>query len=246
MTPGDAGNASSRPIRLDHDRLGRLVNQAKAGPVDAKHLADRLCNRPRHGLNRRTPTDDLRDLDQGLLQCGQLATGMGDPSELQLVADLAGESLKQVPLCRGESGRTRFRVDHAQAPDHRAASQSKWCTSIKAEMSGTRDQGVRGRLLVFGQVGDLQQGRLIDSQLANRLINRRLANVEADAGLEPLPLAVEQTDKGNRRVASMRCNVGDVVERLLCIRIEDMEIGERRRASDGCKLCRSSSPEPAP
>jgi len=47
---------------------------------------------------------------------------------------------------------------------------------------------------------------------AERGLQRRLANAEADLGLEPLPVDIDQVDDGYRRLAQPRGEFDDIVK----------------------------------
>ncbi len=51
---------------------------------------------------------------------------------------------------------------------------------------------------------------------------RRLGRVEADPGLEPLSLGVDQADQRDRRAAERRGDARQVVERGLGLGVEDV------------------------
>lgn len=63
------------------------------------------------------------------------------------------------------------------------------------------------------------------------LIERRLAGIEADPGLEPLPVAGDEANQGDRGIAQQAGEMGDVVEPLFRRCVEDSVSFKRSEAS---------------
>lgn len=86
---------------------------------------------------------------------------------------------------------------------------------------------------------------------ADGLVERRLAWIEPDPGLEPLPVAGDEADQRDGGIAQQGGEVDDIVEALLGGGIEDavsVERGEALRLGDGFVfgLVNGSAPPLAP
>ena len=87
----------------------------------------------------------------------------------------------------------------------------------------TGDQRIVMKSLV--QTGILDHEDLVakDGMCTKRHLARGLGGIQPMPRLEPLALAIDQTDQGNRRVADLGCQRGEVVVGLFLQGIENLE-----------------------
>ncbi|GJD69838.1 hypothetical protein MMMDOFMJ_2776 [Methylobacterium gnaphalii] len=126
-------------------------------------------------------------------------------AHLHLHHHLPGEPLQAGGLSRGEPVRARLMIDDAECPDRLAIRGLQTGSGIEAQMRLAGDEGVRGRARIVLEVRDHEEPRLLQRMRADGLLERRLAWVEADARLEPLPVVGDEADQSNRRLADLCC-----------------------------------------
>jgi hypothetical protein len=86
----------------------------------------------------------------------------------------------------------RRAVDHAQRAERVAAAGGQGHAGVEAHMRVAEHERVVAEALVGGRVVDLERIGLQDGVGAERVFARRFGIVDADAGLEPLAIAVDQ------------------------------------------------------
>lgn len=90
---------------------------------------------------------------------------------------------------------------------------------------GTCHRGIFTEAGITRGVGYFEQPVVQDRVRAERHVARRLVQArEAHGRLEPLPFAVNQGDQRNGRIAGLRRQLRDGIERGLGIRIEHHEL----------------------
>jgi hypothetical protein len=80
------------------------------------------------------------------------------------------------------------------------------------------------------RVVDHEEPLVEDGVRAERDLARRLGHRHADAGLEPLPVRVDQAHEGDGRAADLGGQAGQAVELVLGGRVEDAVLAQRLEA----------------
>ena len=135
---------------------------------------------------------------------------------------LTGQSLQGRRLGRGQTARAWLRVDDAERADGDALWGFEASASVEPEERLARHQGVVAGARIDREIGDDQHPRPLQGVPAHGLFQRRLARIEADAGLEPLPVTRDEADQGHRSVADLAGQQDDVVETGLGRGVEDV------------------------
>jgi hypothetical protein len=102
---------------------------------------------------------------------------------------------------------------------------------IEPDVRVAGDERIVGEAFVLQGIGHDERLVSIEQRVgAERVVARRLADRQADSRLEPLPLAVHQTDERDGRLGDERRNLRDVVVGLLRVGVEDVVAVQRIEA----------------
>ena len=208
-----------------HDAVGDGGNRARLGGNDHVELAGgTVGEEPTQFVDLVERLAKLVD-ERGLLRFGPVALGkrlleidqVG--AELELRFSLPPQRVERLDLLGRQ--RARHAVDHAQRAERVALWRHERRASVEANAILRHDQGVIAERLVVEGVGHHEKIAVLDRVRAERDASRGFGDRDADPGLEPLPVGVDQADERNRRLADMRGEEREVVEGALRIRIED-------------------------
>ncbi len=94
-------------------------------------------------------------------------------------------------------------------------------TGVKPYVRLIGDQWIITETLVGHRVGDHHNVRLQYGLGAKGRVARSLRLLNANPGLEPLPVGIHETDERNRRPADQCCQAAQVVEFLFWKRAEN-------------------------
>ena len=141
---------------------------------------------------------------------------------------LTAERVERVELGLGEVAPGA--VHDAKGSDRVALGGDERLACVEADRGLVGDERARGEALVPTGVGHDENPVLEDGVAAERASARRLVELEADAGLEPQPVGVDEADHGDRGAADARRERGEVVEGLFGLRVEDVEAAKRVEA----------------
>ncbi len=145
----------------------------------------------------------------------------------------------------------RRAVDHAQRAQALAAGQHQRRAGVEADAGLAGDQRVVGEARIGARVGHGHHIALEDGVGAERKVARRLLHAgQAEVGLEPLALVVNQADQRDRRAGDLRGQAGEAVEQRLRRRVQHGQraqarqalnfVGGQRRGSHVCSKPRCS------
>lgn len=168
----------------------------------------------------------MRDLgiQDGLLLLRFVTLAQGLP-ELQLPHDLTGEHLEGVLLKLGKL--PGLVIQDAQGADGMAFGGLQQRACIEAQVRLPRDQGIAGKARVLGRVRNEKKLLFQDRLGAERAVQGRLADPQADLGLEELTMFGDEVHDGDRRFADARGQFGNLVEIELPRAVQHIEAGER-------------------
>ena len=113
-------------------------------------------------------------------------------------------------------------IQHAQGA-HAAFIHEQRAACVKANPRSSGNLRIVGETMVSKSVRDHEQLTSRDGVCTERCFPRRLANLNAMCGLEPLAVPVDQTHKGDRYPEDARSKAGKAVKPLLFRRIKDPE-----------------------
>jgi hypothetical protein len=150
------------------------------------------------------------------------------------------EHAQRVQLLRGQLARDA--VDDAERAQRVAVFGDERRARVEADAGIGGDERVVAEALVAPRVRDDEQAGLPDGVRAEGRLARRLGDVQPDARLEPLAVVIDEADQGDGRLAELRREARDVVERLLGLRVEHAALAERPEPR-GLVLCDGSSHE---
>ena len=149
--------------------------------------------------------------------------GKGHPgrgaAQLQQRHRLPAEPLQCNALLRRQ--RPRLGAQHTQRAERQALLVDQRDAGVEAHVHHAGHQRVIRETGVPRRVPHHQRRARMQGVSAERLVPRRLAGVEANPRLEPLPVLVDQADERHRRAAKLRRQRGEVVEALFRLGIED-------------------------
>ena len=238
-----ARSAASSPQRQAAQQVGH-------GPADelVRPGAERLGRGAVGGLDAAVGPEGqdplgrvVDDRAQARLALPQAAGGLREPQGGQLVLGPAGEVVQARELLLVE--RPRRPVDEAQGP-HRPAVGQQGPPRVEAHARLARHPGVVREALVARRVGDDERPLAQDRVGAERHRARRLGHVDADAGLEPLAVGVDERHERDRDAEERRGHARDAVEALLGgeSRTPSSCSAARRAGSSGCSSAAGMAP----
>ncbi len=169
-------------------------------------------------------------LDHALRMLAQARFGLPmDAPQFQLVDDDVREILQRLALI-GVQGRARPVVDDAQRAEVVTVGRDQRRTRVEADVRLRKDQRIVLEARILAGIGDDE--KLVAGQrvLAEGHARGGFAAVEADTGLEPLPIMVDQADKRDRRVEQPRRQARHPVERQFGLAVEHLVGVERAEA----------------
>ena len=219
----EVGSAQDRPIAAVKQRLGSPVRQQVA-PIAVlgvhRHIAvlEHPVQHPAGPLQRR-----LRDFMLSHLTGERI----GLPPVFQFGDHLSGQRSQQLELLRIEQARDS--VEDAQCPQHMTVRGDEWGAGVEADVRIVGDRWVAGKPRVQRRVRHDQHLCTVQSVGAERDLPAGRADVQADPGLEPLPVLVHQAHQRHRGCAHLRRQRGQVVEGLLRRRVQHAVAGQRRQ-----------------
>ena len=204
----------------------RLLRQA-ALPLRLGLGALRLLARP-----LRLPLRLLRvllALPQLPLRFLQLLQRVGESShallELELRHSLLGEYLQALELLGRQLA--RLVVDGADGAERVSVAAHDGRARVEANVRVAAHQRVVGEANVRAGVGHHEHVAHVEYAVAAEgVVARGLARLQSDLGFEPLPVRVDERDERDGRLADLRREEGEVVERLLGGRVE-YAVGEQ-------------------
>ena len=121
-----------------------------------------------------------------------------------------------------------FPVDQAKcADDQAAAGHRQRHGGVKADVRSAGHQRIAGKPRVRRRVRNDEQIRLRDGVRAKGDIARGLGQGEPDSGFEPVAVRVHQAYQRDRRLADLRGQTGEVVERFFRRRVQDVVRAQR-------------------
>lgn len=140
---------------------------------------------------------------------------------LERVDHRVGELLEHLALGRAQLARPAIDdAERAEAAGLRAERRA----GVEADVGRPLDEGVVDEAGVEGRVPHLEEGPVPDRVLAEGVLARRLGGVEADPGLEPLALGVDQGNGRDRRLHEPRREPGQPIEGGLRRRVEHRHV----------------------
>ena len=111
-------------------------------------------------------------------------------------------------------------IQHAQGA-HAALTDEQWAACVKPNPRSSGNLRVVGKTMVSKSVRDHEKLTSRDGVCTERCFPRRLANLHAMRGLEPLALPVDQAHKGDWYPEDGRGKAGKAVKPLLFRCIKD-------------------------
>ena len=120
-------------------------------------------------------------------------------------------------------------IPHAQGA-HAALTDEQWAACVKPNPCSSGNLRVVRKTMVSESVRDHEQLTSRDGVCTERCFPRRLANLHAMRGLEPLALPVDQTHEGDWYPEDGRGKAGKTVKPLLFRRIKDPKTVKRGEA----------------
>jgi hypothetical protein len=143
------------------------------------------------------------------------------PAILEVEHHLVAERAQ--PLGLGLRQRSGLAVPDADRPDRLPSIGHERDASVEAQAWPARDERVVLEAWVLGGVlDDHDLVRLEDRVPAERDLAIRLVQIHPDAGLDPLPVLVDERDPGHRLVRDRRGQIGQALEAVLRQRVEDV------------------------
>jgi hypothetical protein len=153
-----------------------------------------------------------------------------DPAERMLQLDLRHHHRRQVDQRRHLGGRrlARLGAEHAERAEPEAVAGDQRCPGIESR-TGTTEHAV-GVAGVGGHVLDHQRFCGFRDTRARRLVARDAVMRDADARLEPLPVAIGQRHRGDGQAEDLAGHPRDPVEALARRRIQQFQLVQRIQA----------------
>ena len=195
-----AEDLAQRRVDLGEGAVVRMDRQAQRGAIEhaAKTIVAAVAgNRARE---RQSP-------------------GLG--AQLELEHDLARQAAQRFALLQAE--RAGDVVDHAQRAEREPLGGDERGAGVEPDRRVGRGERVVGETGVGQRVRHHQEVGVEDGVGAEGEPARGFGRREAHAGLEPLALGVDQAHERDRRVADLRREPGQVVERGLRRAVEHVE-----------------------
>jgi hypothetical protein len=145
--------------------------------------------------------------------------------QLEQVGNLAAEDAQRGELQIGQMA--GLAVEHAETAERGAFGGEERGAGVKADAVLGGDEWVVGETEVTRGVGhDHEVERLVEGVGAEGLVARRLLRLHADAGLEPLAVAVDDGHESDGSAADLRGELGEIVETLIGSTVENVVFGE--------------------
>jgi hypothetical protein len=205
-------------------RFDRRPEDRRVGAEDAVHL---VGPRPDARRDVERPAADAGDTlrfgqqDRGPLQGRrQLLAHTHLLAQFEVRDHLATERFEGLELLRAQVAHAA--IDHADRAHGATVRCDDRRTGIEADVGIAGDERVVGKALVFTGVPHDEHAVVEDRVRAEGDFARRLAHIEADDGLEPLPIRIDEADDRDRHVADARRERHDVVVDLLGQGVEDV------------------------
>ena len=111
-------------------------------------------------------------------------------------------------------------VDHTQRPGRRAVRGGQRRAGVEADARVFQDQGIVLEAQIGRRIGNFKERALMDGVGAERLVAGGLGHAESNAGLEPLAIFIDQTQKRNRDLTDDRGDPRQIIEQRLGFGIE--------------------------
>ena len=146
-------------------------------------------------------------------------------SQLQGRHDLVRERAQHEGLRRRQL--VRLGVEDTQRTESDAIGGPERGARVEPNLGPTHDERIFRGPRVACQILDLEHVILSDREGTDRLGQGRLALVEAEFGLEPLALAIEERDQRDGHAADLGRHLHEIVELGLGGRVEDVVAGQR-------------------
>src|SRR6202008_1155477 len=122
-------------------------------------------------------------------------------------------------------------VEDAEGAHRLAARSGDRVAGVEADVGVAEDEGVVGEAIVEAGIADNRRLRFEDRVAAEAGVASALLTAEAERGLEPDPVLVEQVDLGGLGLEEALGEPGEPVEALLAFAVEDVERVQRRQAA---------------
>jgi len=214
---GDHSDAAELAVSLLEpvDDLG--VGGGLAGEV--KEVGDgleRVVDLVGHAGGETSDGGDLLTLDEGFEGALVLDELL---ARLEERHDLTRESFEGGDLGGGDAA--GFVVEDADGAEDMAVGRDDGNSGVETDAGMTEDEGVLAEALVEVSVFDDEGLRLEDGVGAEACVAGGMADAEADLGLEPLPVLVDEADEREACGADEGGEGGDVGVALLGEGIED-------------------------
>ena len=197
-------------VHIEHDLVVGLEDQD--GVVGVPEEVPVLLERAQL-LARAVP------LDRRLLEFTHL------PPQLELRHHLPRQRLERLDLRTAETA--RLAVENAQRAEHEAVVGAQRRARVEPDIRLVHHQRVGRETLVAQRVLDDEPLLGAHHVVTERDVARHLAHAETDPRLEPLPTLVRQRDERDRRLADQGREPGEIVERPLRHRVEDLVTPQR-------------------
>src|SRR6185295_9079769 len=174
---------------------------------------------------------------QLLLEQGQA------PADFELQLNLTRQSLEHRELVRAEHA--GLPLEDAERAKPLAFGRTQRHSAIKPDVWLSDDQRVLRKAWIEPRVGHEQRRIRSDHVRAERLVPWGLRELEPVVRLEPQSVFVDQAHEGDWHAEDPRRQLGEIVERCLCRRVEYAVIREstqaRRIVKSHCSFLRVAS-----
>jgi len=215
------------------EQQGRIVAQQGGGaaPCQPAGVGTEHVFRCRVAGNNRAGIVEHQHAVRNMLQQAAqpaIALALARMGTAQLArSDFIGDHGRQVA-----QQRALFRVEHARNPVEDAEGTDAAAVRRAQRMAGVEaraefgHEGIAGEARVAHRVFDHHQTLLQDGVGTEGVGAGALPEGQADAGLEPLALGVDQADQCDRHAEQARRHAGDAVESFFGGGIEDVQVAQ--------------------
>ncbi len=202
------------------ETLGRVVaGEDRPGVVEVRPAPARV------GLE-----DDVVDVvDDVAVQAFEVVGAHGVLTRADLPHREGGEFAEGGLLVRREA-RAGDRVDDAEGAHAEAVLHDEGRARVEADAGMAEHEGIVAEALVAQGVGNDEQVVAVERVGAEGGVAVGFAQVEAVAGLEPLPVTVDEADEDDGRAERGGGGAGDVVEGGLGRRVEQLQPPQQSQA----------------
>ncbi len=166
----------------------------------------------------------VREVDVVQLGLRALEEPQQRAARFELFRDGDGNRAQRAALRASQHARAG--VHDAQRAEREALGRAQRNAGVETDAGLARHQRVLGEPRVGRRVVDLHDPLVEDGVRAERALARSLAQFDPMRGFEPLPIAIDQRDQGDRDVAQLRGEVGERVEEILGRRVEEFVLVE--------------------